>query len=45
VMTMIANHVRQLVWQTDKIIPLMLILMCCTLYATALYFFLYDIIF
>jgi hypothetical protein len=45
VMTCIADHVRKLVWQTDKVIPLMLILMCCTLYSTALYFFFSDIIF
>lgn len=44
VMTVVAVKVKRLTWQTDKIIPLMLILMCCTLYSSATYFFFDDIL-
>ena len=45
IMTVIAVKVYRLTWQTDKIIPLMLILMCCTLYSSAIYFLMSDILY
>lgn len=44
VMTVIAVHVKRLVWQTDKVIPLMLILLCCTLYSCVLFFMFENIL-
>lgn len=44
VMTVVAVRVKRLVWQTDKLIPLMLILMCCTLYSLCLFFILNNIL-
>jgi hypothetical protein len=33
-----------MVWQTDKVIPSMLIFMCCALYSVALFFILVNIL-
>jgi hypothetical protein len=44
VMTVVAVRVKRLVWQTDKVIPLMLILMCCTLYSLVLFFIFNNIL-
>jgi len=35
--------VKRLVWETDKVIPSMLIMMCCTLYSLLLFFVWIDI--
>ena len=44
IMTVVAVRVKRLVWQTDKLIPLMLILMSCTLYSLSLFFILNNIL-
>ena len=44
IMTVVAVRVKKLVWQTDKLIPLMLILMSCTLYSLSLFFILNNIL-
>ena len=44
VMTVVAYKVKKLVWQFDKIIPCMLVMMCCSLYSIFLYFGVTDII-
>lgn len=43
VMTVVTVRVKRLVWDTDKIIPLMLVAMSCTLYTLALFFVWYNI--
>lgn len=43
-MTIVAVKVKRLVWQFDKVIPCMLIMMCCSLYSIFLYFGVTDII-
>ena len=44
VMTIMAVRVKKLVWQSDKIIPLMLVMMCCTLYSLNAFFILYNVL-
>jgi hypothetical protein len=44
VMTFVAHKVKLLVWEFDKIIPCMLIMMCCSLYSLFLYFAVANII-
>jgi len=44
IMTVIAHKVKVLVWQFDKIIPCMLIMMSCSLYSLFLYFGMANII-
>ena len=44
VMTFIALKVKGLVWQFDKIIPFMLIMMSCSLYSLVMYFCLTSIL-
>ncbi len=44
VMSVITVQIKRLVWQTDKVIPSMLIFMCCALYSLALFFILVNIL-
>jgi hypothetical protein len=43
ILTLITVQVKRLVWETDKVIPSMLIMMCCTLYSLLLFFVWVDI--
>lgn len=44
VMTFVAVKVKKLVWETDRIIPWMLFMMCCTLYSLAIFFVYFNIL-
>jgi hypothetical protein len=44
IMTVIAHKVKLLVWQFDKIIPCMLVMMSCSLYSLFVYFAVANII-
>ena len=44
VMTYVAVKVKKLVWETDRIIPWMLFMMCCTLYSLGIFFVYFNIL-
>ena len=44
VMTFVAVKVKKLVWETDRIIPWMLFMMCLTLYSLAIFFVFFNIL-
>ena len=44
-LTYVTIRVKQMVWKEDKIIPLMLVLMCLTMYSTVLYFLFENVLF
>ena len=44
IMTVVAHKVKLLVWENDKIIPLMLIMMSCSLYSLLIYFAIANIV-
>lgn len=44
VMTYVAIKVYRLVWATDRIIPCMLLMMCCCLYSLGLFFLFFNIL-
>lgn len=45
VLTYVTVRVKQMVWKEDKVIPLMLGLMCLTMYSTVLYFLFENVLF